>query len=85
MNTKVIDKYWEHYREELMMGDIRKQAAIQLAEIKEYDKNWMKWVKVYEQTMGKIAEHLLQHDVSSFKVEMKQIQTQIQKSLKKPV
>ena len=59
------------------MEDIRKQAAIHLAAIKECDKNWTKQVKGYEQDLRMIEKHLLQQD-DSFKTEMQQIQTQIE-------
>ena len=46
------------------MEDIRKQAAIHLAEIKGHDSNWTKQVNVYEQDLGMIEKHLLQQDDS---------------------
>ena len=51
------------------MEDIRKQAAIHLAEIRGDDKNWTKQVNIYEQDLGKIEKHLLQQD-DSFEMEM---------------
>ena len=65
------------------MEDIRKQAAIHLAEIKGHDSNWTKRVKVYEQDLGMIEKHLLQQD-DRFETEMQQIQTWIEESGKKP-
>ena len=65
------------------MEDIRKQAAIHLAEIKGHDSNWTKQVNVYEQDLGMIEKHLLQQD-DSFEMERQQIQTQIEESGKKP-
>ena len=65
------------------MEDIRKQAAIHLAEIKGHDSNWTKQVNVYEQDLGMIEKHLLQQD-DSFEMESLQIQTQIEESGKKP-
>ena len=65
------------------MEDIRKQAAIHLAEIKGLDSNWTKQVNVYEQDLGMIEKHLLQED-DSFQMEMQQIQTRIEEFGKKP-
>ena len=65
------------------MEDIRKQAAIHLAEIKGLDSNWTKQVNVYEQDLGMIEKHLLQQD-DSFEMESQQIWTWIEESGKKP-
>ena len=64
------------------MEDIRKQAAIHLAEIKGHGSNWIKRVYVYEQDLGMIEKHLLQQD-DSFEMEMQQLQTRIEESGKK--
>ena len=64
------------------MEDIRKQAAIHLAEIKGHGSNWTKRVYVYEQDLGMIEKHLLQQD-DSFEMEMQQLQTRIEESGKK--
>ena len=50
------------------MEDIRKQAAIHLAAIKEHNSNWTKQVNVYEKDLGMIEKHLLQQD-DSFEME----------------
>ena len=63
------------------MENIRRQAAIQLTEIKGHNNNWTKRVKGYEQDLGMIKKHLLQQD-DSFEMEMQQIQTQIEESSK---
>ena len=65
------------------MEDIRKQAAIHLAEINGHDSKWTKRVKVYEEDLRMIEKHLLQQD-DSFEMEMQQIQTWIEESGKKP-
>ena len=65
------------------MDDIRKQAAIHLAEIKGHNSNWTKQVHVYEQDLGMIEKHLLQQD-DSFEMETQQIQTRLEESGKKP-
>ena len=71
----------EKYRGAYMKVDIRKQVAIHIAQINEFDKSWTKQVRTCDKGIKALKEDLKQQD-DKHQLEIWQIQIEIEESRK---